>query len=182
MVPALREPPLPVDCAVVPARLQGAVLSAVRTRLEARIRPLLAELGKFLVVGGVCFVLDTVLANVFHFGFGLGPTTSKALSTVIAVAASYAGNRLWSFAHRIDQDAPRHGRDATAYLAINAVGLVLTLIPVDVIHYGLHHTGGLAFNLGSVIGTGMATVFRFWAYRRFVFRGDGRAAELEALV
>ncbi len=127
-------------------------------------------------------MLDTVLANVFHFVIGMGPTTSKALSTVIAVAASYVGNRLWSFAHRIDQESPTHGRDATAYLAINAVGLVLTLIPVDVIHYLLHHTGGVAFNLGSVIGTGMATVFRFWAYRRFVFVADPSQAELQALV
>ncbi len=165
-----------------PAPLKEPVLSAIRSRLEGRIRPLLAELGKFLVVGGLCFVLDTVLANVFHFAVGLGPTTSKALSTIIAVVASYVGNRLWSFAHRIDQDSPTHGRDATAYLAINAVGLVLTLIPVDIINYGLHHTGGIAFNIGSVIGTGMATVFRFWAYRRFVFVGDPRQAELEALV
>ncbi len=127
-------------------------------------------------------MLDTVLANVFHFVIGMGPTTSKALSTVIAVAASYVGNRLWSFAHRIDQESPTHGRDATAYLAINAVGLVLTLIPGDVIHYLLHHTGGVAFNLGSVIGTGMATVFRFWAYRRFVFVADPSQAELQALV
>ncbi|MDP9101451.1 MAG: GtrA family protein [Actinomycetota bacterium] len=143
---------------------------------------MLAELGKFLVVGGACFVLDTALANVFHFAVGLGPTTSKALSTVIAVAASYVGNRLWSFAHRIDQESPTHGRDATAYLVINAVGLVITLVPVDVIHYVLHHTGGVAFNLGSVIGTGMATVFRFWSYRRFVFIGDREQAELQALV
>ena len=137
-----------------------------------RLRPLVAELGKFVVVGGFCFVLDTVLANVFHFGVGLGPTTSKALATVIATAVSYVGNRLWSFAHRTDGQPARHGRDAGRYAAINVLGLVITLIPVDVAHYLLGQTGTVAFNVSSIVGTAIATVFRFWAYRRWVFPAD----------
>ena len=43
----------------------------------------------------------------FNFQAGLGPTTSKTLSTVIATAVSYVGNRLWSFAHRVDADRSR---------------------------------------------------------------------------
>ncbi len=137
--------------------------------LAARLRPLGAELGKFVVVGGICFVLDTVLANVFHLGLGLGPTTSKALSTIIATALSYVGNRLWSFAARTDGTDPRHGRDASVYAVINLIGLVITLIPVDIAHYLLGQTGTIAFNLSSILGTAIATVFRFVAYRRWVF-------------
>lgn len=147
--------------------------------LAARLRPLGAELGKFVVVGGFCFVLDFVLANVFHFGLGLGPTTSKALSTIIATAVSYVGNRLWSFAARTEGNEVKHGRDVSLYAGINAIGLVITLIPVDVSHYLLGQTSGLAFNLSSVLGTAVATVFRFTAYRRWVFR---QSAEEHALV
>ena len=139
-----------------------------------------AELFKFVVVGGFCFVLDTLLANWFHFGLGLGPTTSKALSTVIATGVSYVGNRLWSFAHRVEDD--RHGQDVTVYAAINVVGLVITLIPVDIAHYVLSETSKLAFNISQVLGTLVATVFRFWAYRRWVFAADPDAAERAALV
>lgn len=147
----------------------------------ARLRPLAAELGKFLVVGGLCFVLDAVLAYLLRFKVGLGPTTSKTLSTVVATVASYAGNRLWSFAHRVDADGS-HGQDITTYGLINLVGLVITLVPVDVAHYVLSETSPLAFNLSGVLGTLVATAFRFWAYRRWVFDADPDLAEKAALV
>ena len=137
--------------------------------LTARLRHMAPELSKFVLVGGLCFVLDTVLANVFRFKLGLGPTTSKGLSSVIATIASYLGNRLWSFSHRVDTENPTHGRDILLFGGINALGLVITLIPVDIMHYVLQRDSTLAFNVASVIGTAIATVFRFFAYRRWVF-------------
>jgi putative flippase GtrA len=149
--------------------------------LLTRVRPLFAEVAKFLVVGGFCFVLDTLLANWFHFGLGLGPTTSKTLSTVIATVVSYVGNRVWSFAHRVDADNG-HGQDLGVYAAINLVGLVITLVPVAGTHYLLGETGKVAFNVSQVLGTAIATVFRFWAYRRYVFDLEPDLAERTALV
>lgn len=138
-------------------------------RLSARLRPLVAELSKFVVVGGLCFVLDTLLAYVFYRSVHLGPTTSKALSTVIATGASYLGNRLWSFSHRVDSDNPSHGRDIVRYSLIAVAGLLITLVPVDLVHYVLGLKSDMAFNLSGIGGTAVATVFRFWAYRRWVF-------------
>ena len=149
--------------------------------LVERLRPLVSELGKFLVVGGICFVVDTVLAYVFRFDAGLGPTTSKTLSTIIATGLSYAGNRLWSFAHRVDVDNG-HGQDVSVYTAINVIGLIITLVPLDVAHYVLSETSKVAFTVSGTIGTAIATVFRFWAYRRFVFDLDPDHAERAALV
>ena len=150
-------------------------------RLIARLRPLAVEMGKFLVVGGFCFVLDLILAYEFRFKAHLGPTTAKTLSTVIATGVSYLGNRLWSFAHRVDADSS-HAQDLSVFAAINLVGLVITLIPVDIAHYLLDLTTPLAFNLSGIAGTAVATVFRFWAYRRWVFDADPDLAEHAALV
>ena len=140
------------------------MLSAVSDRL----RPLAAELFKFVVVGGLCFVLDTALAYVFRFKAHLGPTTSKTLSTLVATGVSYVGNRVWSFAHRVE-DGRGHREDLTLYGLINIMGLVITLIPVDVAHYLLSATSPLAFTASGILGTAVATVYRFWAYRRYVF-------------
>ncbi len=149
--------------------------------LTERLRSVGAELLKFVVVGGFCFVLDTALSLLFRFTVHLGPTTSKTLSTIIATAVSYVGNRLWSFAHRVDDDRG-HGQDITVYAVINVVGLVITLIPVDIAHYLLDETSPVAFTVSGVIGTAIATVFRFWAYRRWVFVNDRDHAERAALV
>jgi putative flippase GtrA len=153
----------------------------VSSPLIERVRPLVSELAKFLVVGGFCFVLDLVIAYLLRFHVGLGPTTSKTLSTVVATAVSYAGNRLWSFAHRVDAESGQ-GQDVSAYAAINLVGLIITLVPVDVAHYLLSATSPTAFTISGVLGTAVATVFRFWAYRRYVFDLDPDLAERTALV
>ena len=149
--------------------------------LTERLRSIGTELLKFVVVGGFCFVLDTVLSLLFRFTLHLGPTTSKTLSTIIATAVSYVGNRLWSFAHRVDDDRG-HGQDITIYAVINVVGLVITLIPVDLAHYVLDQTSPTAFAVSGIIGTAFATVFRFWAYRRWVFVSEPDLAERTALV
>ena len=138
------------------------------TPLPDRLRAVLPELLKFVVIGGACFVLDVALAYLLRFRVGLGPTTSKTLSTVVATVASYLGNRLWSFSHRVDGDRG-HRQDAAAYAGINVVGLVITLVPVDVAHYLLGQTSPAAFTVSGVLGTVVATIFRFWAYRRWVF-------------
>jgi putative flippase GtrA len=140
-----------------------------------------SELSKFLVVGGFCFVLDTLLAYLLRFEVGLGPTTSKTISTVVATVVSYAGNRLWSFSHRVEETS-RRGEDATRYALINLAGLVITLVPVDIAHYLLSETSPLAFTISGVLGTAAATVFRFWAYRRYVFSAQPELAERTALV
>lgn len=159
----------------------SSVSSPAARRPVDRLRPLVAELTKFVVVGGFCFVLDLALFNLLHFGLGLGPLTSKTISTVVATGVSYLGNRLWSFSHRVAEDGA-HRRDITVYAAINVVGLVITLVPVAVTHYLLGLTGQIPLNVAAIVGTAFATVFRFLAYRRWVFIGDADAAEREALV
>lgn len=133
-----------------------------------RVQLLLRDLGRFLVVGGLCFGLDLLVANLLHFGVGLGPTTSKTAATALATLASYSGNRWWALSHRVDAGAG-HGRALLVFAAINGMGLLITLVPVTVAHYVLGLTGALSFNASSVVGTVAATAFRFWAYRRFVF-------------
>ena len=55
-------------------------------------------------------------------------------------------------------------------------------MPVGVTHYLLDLTGQIALNVAAIIGTAFATVFRFLAYRRWVFVGKPDAAERAALV
>ncbi len=144
-----------------------------------RARLLLRDLTKFLVVGGVCSSLDLLVANLLHFGVGVGPTTSKATATALATLVSYLGNRWWALSHRVDEDTG-HRRNLIVFTAINVVGLAITLVPVDVAHYVFGLTSATAFNVSSVLGTAAATVFRFWAYRRYVF--TDAAAKRAALV
>ena len=158
----------PVQPAAPPACVVGFSRPGPVPRLTRRVRPLVAELGKFVVVGVGCTLLDVAVANALHVGLGVGPTLSKTASTVLATLVAYLGNRAWAFAHRVDARAS-HGRDLGMFMAVNVIGLVITLVPVDVGHYLLGLTSPLAFNVTGLLGTVVATAFRFWAYRRLVF-------------
>jgi putative flippase GtrA len=54
---------------------------------------------------------------------------------------------------------------------------------VDIAYYGLGYKDGLSYNIATVIGIGLATMFRLFAYRKFVFNnhpvdGGEEAGEL----
>lgn len=136
--------------------------------LPPRFAGLAKELGKFGTVGAVAFVVDIGLFNLVRFGVGLGPLTSKTISTLVAVTIAYLGNRYWTW-----RDRPRHGlrREYVMFALVNGGGLVIQLACLGFAAYVLGFKDSqFAENIaGNVVGVGLGTVFRFWAYRSWVF-------------
>ena len=150
------------------------------------VRRLAAEVAKFGTVGVLAYVVDIGTYNLLVFSGGEGPLhdkplTAKTLSTLLAMVVAYFGNRQWTFRAR-----GRHGvlREAVLFVLANLAALAITLLPLAASRYALDLRGPLADNVaGNVIGVGLGTVFRFWAYRTFVFPpepADGLAAPLSS--
>jgi putative flippase GtrA len=133
-----------------------------------RWQELVHELAKFGIVGIVCYAIDFGLYNVCHVWlFELGPITSKVISTVVAATCAYFGNRHWSFRHRARSGVRR---EYTLFIVLNTIGLVIALACLGFGYYVLDQRSALASNIwGNLIGTGLGTVFRFWAYKKYVF-------------
>jgi putative flippase GtrA len=159
--------------AVVAATLSSPPGRGLRDRVAALIR----ELGKFGAVGGVAFLIDLVIFNVLRSA-GLETLVAKTISTVIATTVAFIGNRFWTWRHR-EHDGMT--RQYTTFFLLNAVGLGIGLTCLALSHYGLGHfwpvfRSQLADNIsGQLIGTAFGTLFRFWSYRRFVFRSTAAA-------
>ena len=124
------------------------------------------ELVKFGIVGGLGTIIDLGGAAVLHSVYHVGPLESKALSITAATIFTYLGSRFWTFRHRDNQ--PVH-REALLFVALNVVGLILAELVIAGITYGLGLKGPLAYNAASFIGTGLGTVFRWYAYRKWIF-------------
>lgn len=129
------------------------------------------ELGKFGLVGILAFGLDTVI-NVTLLWDGMNENRAKIIATVFSASAAFLGNRFWTWRHR---ERSGLGREYLLYFFFNAAGLGITLVVLNLSHSGLGSvwpafTTNIADVLaGQIVGTAFATVFRFWAYRRFVF-------------
>jgi putative flippase GtrA len=134
--------------------------------LYARFRVLIHEVAKFGVVGIIAFFITLGGANVLHFGAGLGPLTSVTIATVVATIFAFFGNKLWAFRHR---KGSHWGRESVLFFVFNGVGLLIQLGVVAAVRYGLGLDDRLSYNVANIIGIGVATIFRLYCYRRWVF-------------
>jgi putative flippase GtrA len=128
------------------------------------------QAGRFLVVGVLATAVDVGLFNVFHVLAAIGPVLAKALSTVSSAGVAFLGNRQWSFPGGQEGALPRQvGR----FAVVNGIGLLLALAPIVVTKSLLGLDGVVAMNVAAnVVGLGLATCFRFYAYRRWVFPAE----------
>lgn len=140
--------------------------------LNARFRLLACELGKFGMVGVAAFAVTDAGTNLLHFRAGLGPLNSNVIATVAAMAVSYAGNRYWTFRYRQRSGVRREG---ALFFLLNAVGLAIQLACLGFTTYLLDLHGKLSYNVALVIGIALATLFRYWSYRTWVWRAQPSA-------
>lgn len=138
--------------------------------LYLRFRILLHEIAKFGLVGAVAFLVDTGLFNLFY---PVGTLTAKVLSTAIATTVAFAGNKFWTFRHRKNSSL---AKEYFLFFVFNGLGLLIQMLFLGFSHYWLGDfwphvfRTRLADNIsGNVVGTGVAMLFRFWSYRRWVF-------------
>jgi putative flippase GtrA len=136
-------------------------------RLRGAIDVLYREMIKFGVVGGAAFVVDVGLFNLLrHTVLADKPSTAKVVSATVATAVAWLGNRAWTFRHR--RNRPVH-HEAALFVATNGVALLIGVGVIAFSHYVLDLTSLTADNIANLVGIGLGTLFRFWAYRRFVF-------------
>lgn len=122
---------------------------------------------RFGLVGALAFVVDVGTFNLCRHLVELGPLTSKTIAVVVATSFAFLGNRSWTFDGRDERGL------GTAYVLfglVNAIALLIALVCLGTSTYVLGLTSPLAENISSnVIGIGLGTLFRFWAYQRWVF-------------
>ena len=140
--------------------------------LYQRLKGNFGEISKFAGVGGTAYALDIILFNVFWILLGWPVWLAKTVSTSIATSGSFFGNRHWTWKDRLSDKV---AKQYFLFFLFNGIGLLITLGCI------LANTGlamlwptifdnALAVNLAAnVIGIGIATGFRFYAYRTWVF-------------
>jgi putative flippase GtrA len=136
--------------------------------LHSEIIRLKAELAKFGVVGGIGAVIDLGGAAFLFDAYHVEEMTAKAISVSVATVFTYFGSRYWTFRHRVNRDQAI-GRETSMFFLLNVVGLAIAEVVIAVTSYGLGLKGHLAYDAASVLGTGLGTIFRYFAYKKWVF-------------
>jgi putative flippase GtrA len=129
-----------------------------------RFQVLIHEIGKFGIVGIVSTIITFSIQNALYGH--VGPTTSVVTANAIATCFAYVGNRYWAFKHR---KTANMGRETVLFVFFNVIGTLIQTGFVDFNHYLLHNHDRISFDVASVVGIVIATLFRLICYRKFVF-------------
>lgn len=148
--------------------------------MSDRLGRLVADLGRFSLVGGLGLVVDVCLFNLLRAtvlpdGRVAGAVLiAKSISTVAAILTNWAGNRWWTFRNR---RRTRMLPEVLSFIAVSLAGSVIALLCLALSHYVLGYTSLFADNISAnVIGLALGSVFRFVAARNWVFSPQGEPA------
>ncbi|MFE2928780.1 GtrA family protein [Streptomyces goshikiensis] len=132
-----------------------------------RVRALVREVAKFGAVGGLGVLVNLGVFNLIRSTTDLQVVRASVIATVVAIATNYLGFRY--FAYR-DRAQSGRTRELALFVAFSVIGLVIENGVLYTATYGFGWDGKLETNAFKFIGIGVATVFRFWSYRTWVFK------------
>lgn len=142
-----------------------------------RFRVLIHEIGKFGLVGIAGTIVTIAIQNALYKPHGFWLEGSVVVATAIATVITFLGNRYWAFKHRKTDNV---ARETVLFVVFNVLGLLIQVGFVSFNAHVLDNHGRLAYNIANVIGIGVATLFRLFCYRTFVFHVSPPAPGQEA--
>lgn len=144
--------------------------------MDAHRQRLLAEVGRFLTVGGLATLVALFLFNLLVHGLGTADAAmlddhvflAYVIANTVGMVISYRGTRSWAFRHRPPRQADG-GR--LAFVAINLVTMTLPIACLAISRKALGLDDPVSDNISAnVIGLFLGLVARFYLFRAFVFR------------
>ncbi|MEY3408212.1 MAG: hypothetical protein RL038_1273 [Actinomycetota bacterium] len=145
----------------------------MKQNLISLVRRIAPEASKFLTVGGVAYVVDVGVFNLLRSFEEISPLsgkplTAKIIAASIATLVAYFGNKNWTYANRQGQ---ARRREISLFFIFNGLAMLIAVGCLWISHYLIGWDSALADNISAnVIGVGLGTIFRFFAYRNWVFK------------
>ncbi|MGV4984215.1 GtrA family protein [Streptomyces sp. NPDC001709] len=131
------------------------------------LRRLVREVAKFGTVGVAGIFVNLGVFNLVRHVSDLPVVRASIIATVVAIVFNYIGFRYWTYR---DRDKSGRTKELTLFLLFSAIGLVIENGVLYAATYGLGWDSPLQSNVSKFAGIGIATLFRFWSYRTWVFR------------
>ncbi|MDO5728686.1 MAG: GtrA family protein [Actinomycetaceae bacterium] len=148
----------------------------ITRRWEARRQRRLIEGLRFLLVGGMNYVVDVGVFNALRATvMATQPVSAKVISATVATLFSWVVNRSWTFSTRARR---RMLHEFIGFMVINALGLVPPVVCLWFSHYVLGFESQLADNISAnIIGVALGTLVRYLGYSLVVFNPKPKSTD-----
>jgi putative flippase GtrA len=136
---------------------------ALRARLFGSTQSLLVQFARYLVVGGLAFVIDFGSLYLLTEFAGLYYLISAAVAFLLGLLANYCLSRVWVFDRRTMSNS------AVEFVVFAVIGVVGLAFNEGIIWFGREKMH-LHYLVAKVISSGVVLVWNFGARKALLFR------------
>lgn len=122
-----------------------------------------SELARFIIVGGLSFVIDLGLLMLLHEVFQVDLLIATPAAFLTSLAFNYALQRIFTF--RADNGKSVSFIKYCLLVAFNTVAVDLIVNFIDWL--------GAGYQVGKVIATVLTTAWNFLLYKHWIFKSGG---------
>ncbi len=120
--------------------------------------------GKFLIVGTIGFIINTVILE-FLVRFGFHPTIGSVVGAEFAIISNFFLNNFWTFRSHVIVGKPLFGK----LLQFNGTSIGAILIQGATVFVGTHFFGLSAYRIFYIFGVGIGLVYNYIIYSKVVW-------------
>lgn len=147
----------------------GYIFDVLYFVITTRIREMLTgSFGKFLIVGGVGFILNAITLRVLVGGFSWNPSVANLVGAVIAIFSNYNFNNIWTFREKRVKSIKEYFLKLLQFYATSAFGVIF--IQTGTIFLGDTFISREYYFIYFLVGTGFLLIWNFTIYNRFIWK------------
>lgn len=137
--------------------------------ITTRIKELVTgSFGKFLVVGGIGFVINAVMLRGLVQYVNWSPTWANLAGAAVAIFSNYNFNNLWTFKEHKINSVSKYLTKLIHFYATSAFGVVF--IQTGTIFLGDTFITRKYYFIYFLIGTGLLLIWNYTIYNKFIWK------------
>lgn len=147
----------------------GYIMDVLKFVVGTRIQEILTgSFGKFLVVGGLGFVINAVVLKVLVDAFHYNPSIANLVGAVFAIFSNFNFNNLWTFKHQKIHGIGQYFWKLIQFYATSALGVIL--IQTGTIFVLDHVFGTKYYFYYFLLGTFLLLIWNYTIYNKFIWK------------
>lgn len=123
---------------------------------------------KFLIVGGIGFVLNAVLLIIFHNSFKWPATIANLIGAAVAIFSNYNLNNMWTFRESKISKMSHYIKKLIQFYVTSSFGVIV--IQTGTIALGVRIFGDKTYFMSFIAGTALLLIWNYVMYSRFIWK------------
>jgi len=124
--------------------------------------------GKFLVVGGIGFVINAVTLRILVQYFNWNPSLANLVGAALAIISNYNFNNIWTFREQKINTVSSYFLKLIHFAATSSLGVIF--IQTGTIFLGDTFISRKYYFIYFLIGTGLLLIWNYTIYNRFIWK------------